>query len=76
MADIETKNPKQYPMSLGQIIPPSLLTLSLQGSSGREKLTFINVITNNTNEINAIIHNNILVVESDVSFAKKRQPKE
>lgn len=76
MANIEVKNPKQYPMSLLQINLLSSLNLFLQGASGREKLDFIYFIIAATKEIDPITHNNILVGESGVSFAKKKQPKE
>ena len=76
MANIEIKNPKQNPLSLSQINPSFLLNLALQGTSGRGKLVFINFTAANTKEIDASTHNTILVVESAVSFAKKRQAKE
>jgi len=76
MANIEIKNPKQNPMSLPQINLPFLLTLALQGASGREKLDLINFTAANTKEIDPSTHNTILVVGSTVKFAKKRQAKE
>jgi len=76
MDNIEKKNPKQNPISLGQTNLASLLNLSLQGANGRKKLDFIYFTAANTNEIDPSTHNAVLVVGSTVSFARKRQAKE
>lgn len=76
MANIEIKNPKQNPISLLQINLPFSFILFLQGTSGRKKLVFKNLIAANTKEIDANTNSNILIVESDVLFAKKKQAKE